>query len=90
MAVFTPEQAFYCIVELADAPQDTQLKAVWTAVQVEGQQPGLLIDQAEITAGDRNVFTFDLTNEGPWPAGQYKVDLYLNDKLDRTLEIEVR
>jgi len=88
--VFSQDQTFYCIVELANAPDDTKLKAVWTGVEVEGEQPDLLIDQAEITAGNQNVFTFDLTNNGLWPAGKYKVDLYLNDKLDQTLEFEVQ
>jgi len=77
--VYSQDQTFYCIVELANAPEDTMLKAVWTAVEVEGEQPDLLIDQAEVTAGDQNVVTFDLTNSGLWPVGKYKVDLYLND-----------
>ena len=88
--VFKPDQTFYCIVELANAPDDTKLKAVWTAVEVEGEDPNLLIDEAEITAEEGNVFTFDLTNNGLWPVGKYKVDLYLNDKQDRTLEFEVQ
>ena len=56
---------------------------MWTAVEVEGEQPDLLIDQAEITAGNENVFTFNLTNDGLWPAGKYKVDIYLNDSWTR-------
>lgn len=87
---FAPDQTFYCIVNLANAPEDTKLKAVWTAVAVEGVQPNLLIDQTEAVAGDQNVFTFSLSNDQLWPTGKYKVDLYLNDKLDRTLEFEVR
>jgi hypothetical protein len=88
--VFAPDQTFYCIVELANAPEDTRLKAVWTAVEVEGEQPNLLIDEVEMTAEEGNVFTFDLTNDGLWPVGKYKVDLYLNDELDRTLDFEVQ
>jgi hypothetical protein len=88
--VFSPDQTFYCIVETANAPEDTKLKAVWTAVEVEGEQPDLLIDQAELTAGNQNVFTFNLTNNGLWPAGKYKVDIYLNDKLDQTLDFTVQ
>ncbi|MGQ9786259.1 MAG: hypothetical protein ACUVSJ_07350 [Anaerolineae bacterium] len=84
------QKTFYCIVQLANAPEDTKLKAVWTAVEVEGEQPNTLIDQTETTAGEQNQFTFSLTNDRPWPIGKYKVDLYLNDKLDRTLEFEVR
>jgi hypothetical protein len=88
--VFAQDQVFYCIVELANAPDDTKLKAVWTAVDVEGEQPDLLIDEAEITAGEQDTFTFNLSNEGLWPLGQYKVEIYLNDELDQTLEFQVQ
>jgi hypothetical protein len=89
-SVYAQDQPFYCIVELANAPEDTTLKAVWTAVEAEGTEPNYLIDEAEITAGNENVFTFDLTNNGLWPIGKYKVDLYLNGELDRTLDFEVQ
>jgi len=88
--VFSQDQTFYCIVSVENAPEDTKIKAVWTAVNVEGEQPNLLIDQAEITTGSENIFTFNLQNNGLWPKGKYKVDLYLNDTLDRTLEFEVQ
>jgi hypothetical protein len=86
---YAQDQPFFCIVELANAPEDTTLKAVWTAVDADGVDPNLLIDEAELTAGDNTEFTFDLTNDQLWPVGSYKVDLYLNDKLDRTLEFSV-
>ena len=88
--IFSQDQTFYCIVVLENAPEETTIKAVWTAVNVEGEQPNLMIDEAEITAGNENVFTFNLQNNGLWPKGKYKVDLYLNNNLDRTLEFEVQ
>lgn len=88
--VFAQDQTFYCTVELANTPEDTKLKAVWTAIEVEGEQPNLLLDQTEVTAGNQNIFTFNLSNNQLWPTGKYKVDLYLNDTLDRTLEFEVQ
>jgi hypothetical protein len=87
---FTPDQGtFYLIAELANAPDDTKVKAVWTAVEAEGVDPNFEIDQSELTSGS-GTLTFNLSNDGLWPTGRYKVDLYLNDKLDRTLEFEVR
>jgi hypothetical protein len=79
----------YCLVQLANAPDDTVVKAVWTAVDVEGVDPNTLLDQSELTSGDAEL-TFDLTNSQLWPVGRYKVELYLNDKLDRTLEYRVQ
>ncbi len=88
-AVFTQDQDFFCIVQLANAPDDTKVKAVWTAVSVEGSDPNTAIDDAEKVTGDATI-TFDLSNNQPWPLGDYKVDLYLNDKLDRTLTFKVQ
>jgi hypothetical protein len=87
---FSQDQlTFYLLVELANAPDDTTLKAVWTAVDAEGTDPDFLIDESELTSSDGTI-TFNLTNDQLWPAGSYKVDLYLNGELDRTLTFEVR
>ena len=86
---FSQDETFYCIVELANAPDETTIKAVWTAVSAEGTDPGFLIDESELTSGDGTI-TFNLTNDNLWPIGSYKVDLYLNDELDRTLTFDVQ
>lgn len=85
---FSPEDVFYLKVGLANAPDDTKVKAVWTAVKAEGAEADTLLDDAELTSGSATL-TFDLNNDNPWPAGDYKVDLYLNDKLDRTVAFKV-
>jgi hypothetical protein len=87
--VFAPDQTFYCKVELKNAPDDTQIKAVWTAVQADGTEPNLYLDETTLTSGDATL-TFNLSNSQLWPNGKYKVDLYLNDTLNHTLEFEVR
>lgn len=87
-STFGPEDAVYLLVGLANAPDDTKVKAVWTAVDVEGATANTVLDDAELTSGSATL-TFDLQNDNPWPAGSYKVDLYLNDKLDRTLDFSV-
>jgi hypothetical protein len=87
---FAPsDQVFYAQVSLANAPDETVLKAAWTAVAVEGEDPNLLIDETELTGGD-GAYNFSLSNDSDWPVGQYKVDIYLNDELDRTLTFNVQ
>jgi hypothetical protein len=89
-AVFSPDQqTFYLLVDLSNAPDDTTVKSVWTAVEAEGVEPNFAIDETSVTSGDGTV-TFDLTNDGPWPTGTYQVEVYLNDELDRTIPFEVR
>ena len=89
--VFSPDDTFYCVVELSNAPDDTAVKAVWSAVDVEGANPNTKIDETSITSGSGQL-QFNLTNDGPWPVGEYEVDLFLNDEEEpaRTLEFEVQ
>jgi hypothetical protein len=88
-AVFAQDEIFYCIVQLANAPDDTAVKVVWYAVNAQDTEPNLLIDQAETTGGD-GIIPFNLTNNGLWPLGTYKAEIYLNGTLDRTLNFEVQ
>jgi hypothetical protein len=87
--VYSPEQDFYCIAVLANAPDETRVKAVWTAVDVMGEDPDTYIYETETTSGD-DTLSFSLTFESLWPTGEYKVDLYVNDELAETLIFEVR
>jgi len=87
--VFAQDQVFYAVVQLANAPADTTVKAVWTAVQVEGYDGETYLDETVLTSGD-GALTFEMSNSNLWPIGNYKVDIYLNDTLDRTLQFEVR
>jgi hypothetical protein len=88
---FSPNEPFYCIVELSNAPDDTEVRAVWTAVKVEGAKPNTNIDEAKAKGGSGQI-QFNLSNQGPWPTGDYKVYLYLNDakKPTKTLTFKVQ
>ncbi len=86
--VFAPDDTFYLIVDLANAPDDTSVRATWTAVAVEGADPNTFLDESELTT-ESGILTYNLTNDGLWPVGTYKVDLYLNGELERTLDFEV-
>ena len=88
---FSPNEPFYCIVELSNAPDDTEVRAVWIAVNVEGADPNTKIDEAAAKSGSGQL-QFNLSNDGPWPTGDYKVDLYLNDEKEptKTLTFKVK
>ncbi|MEX2161136.1 MAG: hypothetical protein WD751_04400 [Anaerolineales bacterium] len=88
---FRQDAVFYAIVDLANAPDDTTVKAAWIAVNADGVEANFVIEDVEITSGDGRI-TFDLTNAPDmlWPLGQYRVDLYLNDELKTSLEFQVQ
>ena len=92
-STFQPNQAvIHLVVTVANAPSDTKVKTVWTAVDVGDAAPGnTKIDEAEVTMGGSGNahFTLSLPSTGAWPVGKYKVEIYLNDKLDRTLEYTI-
>lgn len=84
---FTPDQTFYLVVDLANAPDTTKVKAVWYMVDEAGA--ATQIAEKEIV-GSGSPITFNASNNaGPWPVGNYRAELYLNDKLDKTLDFTV-
>jgi len=83
---FTQDQPFLFVVDLANAPDSTKVKAVWYSVDEAGAATQFV--EKEMVGGQSPI-TFTATNAGPWPVGKYKVELYLNDKLDRTVEFSV-
>lgn len=86
---FAAEDTFYALVDLQNAPDGTTVRAVWTAVAVEGIEPNLKIDEVELETGSGTV-QFELSNNNLWPAGTYKVEMYLNGELAQTVEFSVR
>lgn len=64
--------------ELHNAPENTKVKFVWT--YVTGNMP---ITEFVVDSGDKetDVYVFStLTNDKPWPKGQYKVEIYIEDR----------
>jgi hypothetical protein len=85
---FGQNDVIYLVANLANASDDTKIKAVWTAVEAEGVDPNYVIGEKELTSGSGPV-NFSLSPNQPWPAGKYKVDLYLNGELKQTLDFAV-
>jgi len=89
VTTFGQDAVFYAFADLRNAPDDTTLKAMWIAVEAEGVAPNFVINETEFTSGS-NIVTFNLSNNNLWPVGKYRVEIYLNGKLDKTLDFEVR
>jgi hypothetical protein len=88
------DTTIHLAVAVANAPDGTTVRTVWTAVDVPSQN---IKDQklGETTYATKDVgsnvhFTLAGPGDQAWPAGSYKVDIYLDDKLDRTLTYTVQ
>lgn len=97
------QRILHAVASVLAAPKDTVIKAVWTAVDVGSVAPAnTWIQEAEFRFDDipnRNV-DFVLTPTGdrwppgryagpPWPPGEYQVEIFLNGKLERTVDFMV-
>lgn len=86
---FAPDETFFLVVDLANAPDDTTVKTSWYAVDVgDVAPPNTLIDEASVTSGSGQLF-FNLSPNGQWAPGTYKAEIYLNDELNQTVNIRV-
>jgi len=89
-SVYTPkDNPFNCVVNLNNPKTDTKVKAVWSIVDAGGTQNDPILDKEVTTPNRESVINFTLTYAKDWPTGKYKVELYLNGKLDRTIEFSV-
>ena len=86
---FSQDATFNLFVDLKNAPDDTQLKASWIAVNAEGMDPNSVVYETEYASGDDTI-RFYLDNDNLWPVGSYKADIYLNGTLDRSLSFVVQ
>jgi hypothetical protein len=80
------------VVVAANTLPETKIKAAWTVVDVgEPELANLKLGEVEQSPNDSGVaiFTMKVPTSGVWPAGKYKAEVYLNDKLDRTVEFTI-
>lgn len=87
---FAPADTFYLLVELANAPDDSEVRVQW--IQVGSGQDGgdLVIGEETIHAGSGKIL-FDVTHpEQQWRIGEYRAEVYLNGEQARSVTFHVR
>jgi hypothetical protein len=94
---FKPDDAFAVLVFLSEAKVGTKLKAIWTIVDAGDQQDEKILEKKiELTAEaidgvkEANRINFSLTHDKPFPTGDYKVDIYLNGELAKTVPFKIK
>jgi len=83
------DHTVHCIIELNKAKKGTQVRYVWMAADVEGEK------EKEIKTTDYTTNSFENKVHGhlqlprDWPKGSYRVDVYINGNLDKTVNYTV-
>ncbi len=83
-AKFSPDDTFYCIIQVSDAERDIELTARWRF----GDR--LITETTYVTEGQGTGYVaFELTNQQPWPEGLYRVEILSASIVLRTVEFSV-
>lgn len=82
---------FHAVVVTKDAPTDTVFRAVWYADDTNGVADcNTQIDEYELTTeGTRNI-DFTLSPKESWPVGLYRVQVFVNDTLEKNVLFKVK
>ena len=93
---FKPSDIFGVLIQLSEAKEGTKVKGVWTVVDAGGNKDKKILDKSvELTAEgiksakDPSRIDFTLAHDNPYPAGDYKFEVYLNGELADTLEFTI-
>jgi hypothetical protein len=89
--VFNKDAIIHAVVQLQNAPANTQVAAAWFVVDVGGTaSPNTKIDEKVFTtSGTRNI-DFTMKPTTTWPTGSYRVDISINGILSNRVTFSVR
>ena len=86
---FSPtDHTFYAVVTLNRIETGLKVKLTWVAVDAGGQT-NKTIDSAEFTSLAANTVNGKISLPNDWPTGKYRLDIYLNDTLQQSVDFTV-
>lgn len=86
----TTDIPIYCVV-LLESNEKAVVKMNFVAVAVAGVKPETKVVTASYTTKDgQNRVNFTGRPEGKWTPGTYRVDLFLDGKITKTVEFQIK
>jgi len=87
---FAPtDHRVHCVADLNKAKGGTVMKFVWKAVDVSNGQNGDIKTTDYTTKSFENKVHGNLTLQKDWPTGKYRVEVYVNGNLDKTIDYTI-
>ena len=83
------DHKIHCVVKLKEAKAGTGMRFSWWVVDSEGTQNKKIKDIDYTTRARENIVHAHLSLPDEWPTGKYKVQVYVNGDLDRTVAYTV-
>jgi hypothetical protein len=89
-STFEPgDHTIHCVVTLNESKAGTDMKFSWWIVDADGTQNKKIKDIDYSTKTLENVIHGHLSLPQDWPKGKYKVQVYVNGDLDKTVNYTV-
>jgi len=87
---FVPgDRTIYCVLDLNVARTGTKIRFVWKTVEIEGSRNEEIKTVDYVTKPLEDKVQGNLTLPRDWPTGTYKVDVYVNGTLAKTINYRV-
>jgi hypothetical protein len=84
------DRTIHCVAKLAAAKAGTKMKFSWFIVDAGGSKNEKIKDIDYTTRALENIVHGHLTLPQDWPSGKYKVEVFVNDKLEKTAQYSVK
>jgi hypothetical protein len=93
-SVFSASDTIYVVTDLSNGVVGNVVNSKWYAVNVEGLEANLMFDEADINIEEDGFngtvyFYYPPPDDGGWPVGSYRVEVYFNNVLVDTVEFTV-
>jgi len=89
--IFEPaDHTLHCVATLKEAKAGTEMKFSWWIVDADNTQNRKIKDIDYTTKALENIIHGHLSLPQDWPPGKYKVQVYVNGNLDRTVPFTVQ
>ena len=79
------DRTIHCVAKLSNPKPGTNMKFTWWVVEAAGAQNEKIQDIEFTTNALEDVVHGNLTPPSDWPPGKYKVEVYVNGNLERTV-----
>jgi hypothetical protein len=87
---FAPgDRMIHCVIKLNKAKKGTEVRFLWKIVDVQGSQNEDIKTIDYTTRSFENNVHSNLNLPKDWPTGKYRVEVYINGILDKTIDYTI-
>lgn len=83
------DRTIHCVVELNKAKKDTDVRFLWKIVDAGGSRNEEIKTIDYSTKSFENKVRGHLTLPKDWPIGKYRVEVFINGSLDKTVDYTI-